>query len=381
VIIGEGEITWVELLDVLEKKTALNSVNGLAYIDDKTIRINKDRAFADLANFPVLDWGLVNPPDYFQSLFSAKNMLYLYSGKGCPEQCTFCFNKGFNKCEYRKRPFEYCIKEIKFLIENTGLDGVHFADELWCRNKKEMIDNCDQLINNGFNIFWGCNARIGTFKKEDFEYMFRAGCRWMFFGVESGSEKIQKDIKKRILLDQVEETVNNCADAGITAITSFIIGFPDETPDDIKETIALAKKIPKAMYDFNLYFPISGSEMCDKLIIEGTYKLPETLEAFANLVPTERINNNFSKIPARDLMVIRAYFMWASFTRKNTSPDSTHYEFTKKAVSDALNGLLGHGIKGFVISLIYDAKTFLEIVFSLMFNPVIRKKYGLYKTK
>lgn len=378
VIIGEGEITLEMLLEALEKKTAFSDVDGLAYTEGKEIIINNDRAFADLADFPALDWSLVNPSDYFQSLFSAKKMLYLYSGKGCPEQCTFCFNKGFNKCVYRKRPFEYCIKEIKYLVEKTGMDGVHFADELWCRNKKEMTENCEQINNAKVNFVWGCNARIGIYKKEDFEYMFSSGCRWMFFGVESGSEKIQTEIKKRISLGKVEETINNCTDAGIVAITSFIIGFPNETPEQIIETIALAKKIPSAMYDFNFYTPLPGSEICDNLIASGRYKLPETLEDYSKIIPTEKMQTNFSKIPVKELKVIRAYFMWSSFARKTSPADSGKYSFTKKTVANALKGLLGHGLKNFISSFILDTQTFLGIVFNLVFNPGIRKKYGLY---
>lgn len=381
VIIGEGEITWEVLLETLKNNTALNAVDGLAYADAGEIIINKDRAFADLADLPVIDWSLINPSDYFQSLFAAKKMLYLYSAKGCPEQCTFCFNKGFNKCTYRKRPFEYCIKEIQYLTAHTALDGVHFADELWCRNKKEMIENCDKLCSAGLNIVWGCNARIGIYSKEDFEYMFKAGCRWMFFGVESGSEKIQQEIKKRISLDKVEETVKNCTDSGIAAITSFIIGFPDETQEDIQKTIALAKKIPGAMYDFNLYFPVPGSEMCDKLIGEGRYKLPKTLAEYSKILPTEKLQINFSKIPSKELKVIRAYFMWSSFSRKNASSGSNQYAFTKKAITDAVKSLFGHGIKNFAITFAFSAGTFLGIVFSLLLHLKIRKKYGLGKSK
>jgi anaerobic magnesium-protoporphyrin IX monomethyl ester cyclase len=377
VIIGEGEITWEMLLETLDNDMPLNAVNGLAYTESGEIIINKDRVFADLADLPIIDWSLINPSDYFQSLFTAKKMLYLYSAKGCPEQCTFCFNKGFNKCTYRKRPFEYCLEEIKYLVENTEIDGVHFADELWCRNKKEMAENCGELINAGLRIFWGCNARIGVYAKEDFEYMFRAGCRWMFFGVESGSETIQKEIKKRIPLDMVEETVKNCTDAGIAAITSFIIGFPDETEEDIKMTISLAKKIPGAMYDFNFYFPIPGSEMCDKLIEEGRYALPKTLEEYAEILPTEKVQINFSKIPSKELRVIRAYFMWSSFSRKNTTSDTKRYAFTKKAITDAVKGLFGHGIKNFIITFLFGAEMFFTIVSSLLFHPKIRKKYGL----
>lgn len=381
VIIGEGEITWEILLVALEEKTPLNTVDGLAYIEDKIIRINKDRAFADLADFPILDWSLVNPLDYIMTYFGAKKTIRLYSSKGCPGQCTFCFNKGYNRCEYRKRPFEDCIKEVKYLVENAGVDGVHFVDELWCRNKKEMIENCNHLIASGIKILWGTSSRIGTYEKEDFEYMFNAGCRWMFFGVESGSERIQTEIKKGIHLSKVEETVSNCVNAGITVITSFIIGFPGETSEDIKETIAFAKKIPMAMYDFSLFFPIFGTEMCDKLVMEGKYKFPDTLEEYAQILPTDKMLTNFSEISTKELEVIRAFFMWSSLSRKNTSIDSEKYAFVKKAVSDMLKNWTRLGFKDFIVSFFYDVGIFLNTIFCLMFNPKIRKKYCLYKSK
>jgi anaerobic magnesium-protoporphyrin IX monomethyl ester cyclase len=377
VIIGEGEITFEILLEALTGKTSLDQIDGLAYVEQGKIRINKDRAFADLAEFPIIDWSLVNPSDYFQSLFSVKKMLYLYSAKGCPGRCTFCFNKSFNKCVYRKRPFEYCIEEIKYLTANSGLDGVHFADELWCRNKKEMVENCEKLMNTGLSVLWGCNARIGTYEKEDYEYLFRAGCRWIFFGVESGSEAIQDEIEKGISLAKVEETINSCAAAGIVPVTSFIIGFPDETAEQINETIALAKKIPSAMYDFNFYFPLTGSEMCDKLVEQGRYIIPDTLEEFSKLIPTEKMQINFSKIPTRELKVIRAFFMWSSLTRRDSAPHSGKRLFMKKAVADAVKGLFGRGIKNFAGSFIYDAQTFFSMVATLAFHPRIRRRFGL----
>lgn len=381
IIIGEGEITWAELLEALKNKTAINKVDGLVFSQDGEIRRTGDRAFANPAELPVIDWSLIKPSEYFQRLLAAKKMLYIYSAKGCPEQCTFCFNKEFNRCTYRKRPFDYCIQEIAYLTEHTDMDGVHFADELWCRNRKEMVANCDQIKNSGLDFVWGCNARIGIYSKEDFAYMFEAGCRWIFFGVESGSERIHLEIKKRIPLDKVEETVNNCVGEGIAVVTSFIVGLPGETEEDIKKTIALAKRIPEAMYDFNLYFPIPGSEMCDKLIAAGLYKLPEALEEFAEILPTEKMQTNFSEIPVKELKVIRAYFMWSSFSRKTISADSGRYNITKKAVADAVKGLFGHGVIGFVQSFIFNARVFLDIVFSLKCHPKIRKKYGLYKDK
>lgn len=379
VVIGEGELTFEELLKTLASKGDMRAVDGLAFSEEGEVFINKDRAFADLATLPVLDWSLVNPADYFQKLFTASNMLYIYSAKGCPGRCEFCFNKSINKCVYRKRPFEYCLEELDYLTKNTAIDGVHFADELWCRNREEMVENCDKLRQANFNIVWGCNARIGTYEKEDFEYMYSAGCRWMFFGVESGSESVQKQIKKGISLQKVEETINHCADAGIVPVASFIIGFPDETPSQVAETVELALKIPRAMYDFNYFFPLIGSELCEKLIAAGRYSLPVSLRELGRLVPTEKMQRNFSKIPKKDLRVIRAFFLWSSFSRKEPSAGMPHRSFSRKVLTDAFKRLSGHGFMSFVRSSVADGLIFVNIVLSLLCHPRIRRKYNLYR--
>ncbi|MGI6249256.1 MAG: B12-binding domain-containing radical SAM protein [Acutalibacteraceae bacterium] len=383
VVIGEGEVTFDELLCCLRKGTEPEEVKGLAYKSGGEVRVNNDRAFADLKDFPVLDWSLVNPSDYFQSMLMAEKMLYLYSGKGCPGRCTFCFNRDYNKCVYRKRPMEYCVEEIKRLVTVDGADGIHFADELWGRNKEEINDNCLKLRGSGVEFFWGCNLRIGICDSDDFRTMYEAGCRWIFFGVESGSEVMQRKIKKGIRLDRVEETIKSCSAAGIVPITSFIVGFPGETREDIKKTVDLAEKIPMAMYDFNFFFPLPGTEMAEELVEQGKLKYPKTLKAFSKFIQTEKLQFNFSNIPKKEIKVIRAYFMWSSLTKKVTLSGSKPKgnSFFNKAVKDAFKGLKGLGIKDSILLFIYDAWIFADILSSLLFYPGTRKKYGLTKRK
>jgi hypothetical protein len=90
---------------------------------------------------------------------------------------------------------------------------------------------------------------------------------------------------------------------------------------------------------------------------------------------------NFSAVPTKDLKVIRAFFMWSSFTRKEEIPGATSGSFAGKVINDAIKGLFGRGLKNFVTKFVVDAGTFSEIVFCLLFHPRIRKKYGLTRTR
>lgn len=130
VVIGEGEITFLELLHAIKNETSVCEINGLAYIQNKEITINVDREFADLADFPIIDFRFVEPENYFSENVECKKMLHIYASKGCMCQCAYCYNPYLSKGVWRPRPFKYFLEEIRFLVENYGMDGVFFADDL-----------------------------------------------------------------------------------------------------------------------------------------------------------------------------------------------------------------------------------------------------------
>ncbi len=381
VIKGEGEITWLEAVKAIEEGKAFDDIDGICYKKDGVFTENNDREFADLADFPAIDWELTGDPSvYFQSLFGQKKVIYIYTAKGCPGQCTFCFNERYQKRCYRKRPLTTALKEVKLLKEKYGMDGVHFSDEIWCRNREEMYKNCEIIKQSGIEFEWGCNFRIGQIKPEDFKHMYEAGCRWVFFGIESGSEYVHKMMKKGIDLGKVYETTKACVDAGITPICSFIIGFPGEREEDLKKTCALIKSIPFAMFDSNFFFPFEGTAMYDKLVSEGKYREAKTLNDLRGLEQSEfkLVNSiNFTQVPTRDLKVIRSWILWQSFTRKVEKNDGKKELFAFKAAIDAIKSLFGGGIKHFFMSFRYSASMLLNVMFNVFMFPSIKKKYGI----
>ncbi len=241
VSLSEGEATWLDIANACAAGTPeLTSIPGLALRGENgEVRYTAQRPFMDLADLPDIDWRFVNVEKYFQSSYGCKRMLYLYSAKGCPFSCVFCYNKEFHRSTYRKRPLQQLLNEIRYLVTKHGMDGVYFADELWCRNRNEMHDICDALRGLELDFVWGCQTRVGVFNEEDFRYMFNAGCRWVFFGVESGSKRILEKMNKRLAYDKVEDNFSACRKAGIVTIGSFIAGFPGETPEELKETVAM----------------------------------------------------------------------------------------------------------------------------------------------
>ncbi|MEI6578519.1 MAG: radical SAM protein [Eubacteriales bacterium] len=179
IVIGEGEITFTALLDSIENGSSYYDVDGLAFVDNYGIHINKCREFSDLSTFPIIDWSLVDPRKYFQFFFGCKKMIYVYFSKGCPAKCTFCNNPNFHRSTHRKRPPEHIVSEIEYLYKNYGIDAVNFADEYWNPGKENLQKFLHLMKERNLNIMWGIQTRLGTFSKEELKQMHDAGCRWV----------------------------------------------------------------------------------------------------------------------------------------------------------------------------------------------------------
>ena len=378
VSVGEGEMTWLDLAEYYEGKfSSLIEIPGLAYKNkDGDVVYTQARPFADLSELPALDWSLIDVPKYFQSSYGCKKMLYLYSAKGCPFNCTFCYNKDFHKCRYRKKPLEILLDEIRFLVTNHGMDGVYFADEMWCRNTEEMHEICDSLKNLGLDFVWGCQTRIGIFNEEDFRYMYNSGCRWIFFGIESGSKKILSQINKKIDYDKIVSTFSDCRKAKIACIGSFITAFPDETEEDLADTVRLIQKLETSLININNLALIPGSDIYNTLTAKGLHKEADTLEEFGKQKHMERLEYNYSKIPDLDINVVKAYFMWKSFTAEDV-PGTKKHDFTKKVIADALMSVKTGDLPSFILSTYIAGVEFLKALYYSHFFPEIMKKYGL----
>lgn len=376
--VSEGEFTWLEIADNLNGGKPFEQIAGLAYMENGKVIYTPEREFANPALLPVIDYSLVDVKQYFQVNYKCKKMLYVYWAKGCPCRCAFCYNAEFHRRCYRKRPIESVIAEIRCLVGEHGADGIYFADELFCRNRKEMHEICDTLRSLDLDFVWGCQTRIGIFNEEDFKYMYDSGCRWIFFGIESGSEKMLENMHKDIRLDKVAETFEGCNKAGLIAISSFIIGLPDETPEDLMQTLDLVKGIKSKLFNVNYLAIIPGSEFYYKAIESGKLPRPQRLSEFRDQRFGEILECNLSNIPYKDLKVLRAFFMWLSFTAKGYAPDGEKSNsFAVKVIKDALDSTRKHGIGYFFKEAYYSGTEFLKVVFNITFYPSVKKKYNL----
>ncbi len=377
VMYSEGEFTFEELLEVLEGKRDKSTVLSLCYKENGKIIRNPDRPFADLKDMPISDFSLIDPEKYMQEYLGCKRMMYLYSSKGCPYNCAFCTNKCFHRCQHRKRPNEYVIEEIKYLVDNYGLDGVYFSDEQWVIRKEDAWDFCRQLEENDIHIHFGIQTRIGIFSKEDFQRMYDAGLRWALFGIETGSESVKKRINKQIDYNKVVPTFEALREIGITSVATFIIGYPGETVEEVRDTVHMQMNCPANLTPVFHFNPFPGTKLYDEVMEKGTYKPPKSLKELGKYIPIETIDQNVSNVPTRDLKVIRNCANWRAFSKKDAIQNDKPFEF---AINTIKSGLHAISQKGPIFFMIDGFTALREFTYTFWYShayPKIRKKYDI----
>ncbi len=374
---GEGEETWKELAHCLENGMDYKYIKGIAYKTESNIKINSCRDFSDLTDMPVSDWSLLDVPKYMQTYLGCTKMMYIYSSKGCPCRCAFCSNVNFHKSTHRKRPNEYVIKEIKYLIENNGLDGVYFSDEMWCTKKTDMLDFCNRVKDSGLEFHWGVQLRIGIFDEDEYRRMYEAGCRWILFGVESGSDEMLKRIHKNIDKQAIKPTMDTLRKIGITSICSFIIGFPDETVEQLRDTVDLICNINSNLTPIFHFTPLPGTELYNDMVGLNRYKPAKSLEDLSKIVATESIGVNLSCVPSKDLRVIRSWFHWKAFTSKHAYSTGKSFEFAKQTILSGLHSISLKGPAYFFINGFAALYEFLYVLWHSHAYPDVIRKYNL----
>lgn len=310
VVIGEGEITLLALLEALTANKPLRGIEGLAFRENGEVVVNKERKPADLADLPVTDFRFVNPRDYFVSSsggnLTRDKMLHVYSSKGCVYRCAYCYNTCFENNGWRARPPEYFLREIKCLIEDYGADSIFFADDLMIPSREYADYICGKIKESGMAFLWGCDVRADMCTKEMLDTMYDAGCRWLFVGIESGSERMQRMINKKKNLRKAKETIDYCKEIGIATTTSFMIGLPDETEDDLRDTVRFAQKLNSDIKVLFYFGPVPKSELHNRLAESGRLKPAKSFRDWSRLKFFDTIGPNYTKVTDKELKVINS---------------------------------------------------------------------------
>jgi len=262
-IFGEGEITFKELTDRLEKKEKISDVEGTIVRTDGKIRINKPRGLIqDLDIVPIPDRDLFGDLKVYSHtpLRGTGFIASVMTSRGCPFNCHYCDQSVFTR-KWRANSADYVIKELKLLKEKYGVDAISFEDDNFALSKERTIEICKKMIDQNLNLKWSCSARVDRMDDELLLWMRKAGCRSIYIGIESGNQEMLDFINKNITLGQISKAVRMIKKHGIEVYGSFIIGLPKETKKMINQTINFALKLPLDGVSFNLFTPYPNTSL------------------------------------------------------------------------------------------------------------------------
>jgi anaerobic magnesium-protoporphyrin IX monomethyl ester cyclase len=241
---GEGELTFLELVRAIDEKTDLRKVAGISFRQKNGQIVHNvfREPIQDLDSLPMPARDLLPIEKYRQTIpLSEKICTSVISSRGCPYNCVYCSTSEQWGHKIRHRSAKNVVDEIEFLMKNYQLDGVGFFDDVFTMNKARVIEICQEIISRKLNIGWWCEARANTIDEETVGWMKRSGCEHISMAIESGSEKILKNIKKGITLEQGINAAKIIKKAGIKQKVFFMHGLPGETYEDIKKTVFLSR--------------------------------------------------------------------------------------------------------------------------------------------
>ncbi len=269
-VLGEGEVTALELINALRAEGNLKEINGIIFREDGELVETPRREFIeDLDTLPFPAYDLLPMERYqlplhhvgFGRNIDIKPFFLMFASRGCPFRCTYCASKVMWSKKVRYRSAENILKEIDYLVENYGIVVLDFADDIFTLNKKRLNTILDGLIERDYNLHFNCLSRVNTISKEEVLKLKEAKCYLIRFGVESGSPKILEKMKKDITINQIKNAFRITRDGGVSSSASFIIGHPGETKETARETIDLAKEINPIMAHFFIAIPLVGTEL------------------------------------------------------------------------------------------------------------------------
>lgn len=259
-VIGEGDITIIELLNAIKNKRPIQEfkkIKGIAFKQDKEIIKTEPRErIRDLDSLPFPKHEL------FEELIKRRGIVYLMTSRGCPFSCSFCPSSAFwGRCMIQ-RSAKNVMKEIKYLLKKFPNVGyLYFIDDEFVCNHERIKELCNLMLKEKINVKWNCLGRVSSMNEEIISLMKKAGCFEIIFGVESGSQRILDRLGKRVKVSEIINAFELCKKYNITTRYLTIVGLPGEDKKSVQETIDLAVKLKEgAEPAILIVYP--GTEVC-----------------------------------------------------------------------------------------------------------------------
>lgn len=310
---GEGEHSAYEIVQAIEAGVPFQKeIPGIAFWRDGQIISGPCRPREqniDIFGYPARH---LFPMDRYIDTTKYGQELYtlMTTSRGCPGMCTFCGSRATWGRLVRFRSVDDVLGEIQECAEKFGLRNIVFCDDTFTLQRKRTIEICRKIIELPYKLRIYCSSRPDTISKDRLEWLKKAGCYCVTFGIESGNDEILRRMKKHTTTAMVRKAVRMTQEAGVEVHGSFIIGNVGDTEETIEETVQFALELNLDQIQFSILIPLPGTEI---------FQLAEETKAFRGEPNNyERffwyysVAANFTRLPDERLIEIqkKAYERW-----------------------------------------------------------------------
>lgn len=257
IVIGEGDQALVEIIE-----------------GHTTARIVQGTAVADLDTLPPVAWEefVWRSYDWTYPLVDTTPVYTFNTSRGCPFDCSFCSVQGVWGKGYRAMSAARIVSDIEWMIRYYGLKAAYFREDNFTLDKDRLTSFCELLLNRGIAIDWLCETRADSINDDQLlALMARSGCKALYVGVESGSQRMLDYYRKGILVETFVAALTKARKHGIKLYTSFIVGAPNETEADLQETYRLLDRLKPDAHSLNIFVGIPGSELYREMLDQQLY--------------------------------------------------------------------------------------------------------------
>ena len=273
VVRGEAEQAVLELTSCVNKKSSLEEIPGLTFRNKGSVISTPDAPLMhNIEALPIPDrdlTGLEYASEIFGIKVATRKFTSIISSRGCPFHCSFCGCRKFARGVWRPRSVENIMEEL-LLLYSKGFRQFLFVDDNFTLNLRRVQKLCREINKERLDIEWFCDSRVDNCQYEVFKDMVKAGCRLLYFGVESANQRILNYFNKGITPDQTRGAVKSARNAGIDVIVgSFIVGAPDETRKEIETTLRFAYELDIDVPQLNVLSAFPGTDSWNDLVAKG----------------------------------------------------------------------------------------------------------------
>lgn len=271
VVIGEGEESLLEVTRTLEEGKPLSfDIKGIAYLDEAGVLVEtpeRDK-IKNIDDLPLPARKKIDLSLYLNGWrkVHGSNAISISTMRGCPYTCKWC-SRGVYGLSYRRRSPAKVIEEIQSIISDYHPDSIWFVDDVFTISHKWMSAFRDELRKANIKIAYECITRADRMNDDIIDMLKETGCKRVWIGAESGSQKVIDLMDRRVEVGKVRDMIRSTRKKGIETGTFIMLGYPGETEKDIEETIEHLKQSNPDLFTITVAYPIRGTELFDEVQI------------------------------------------------------------------------------------------------------------------